>query len=197
MIENYVRYLTFLDIELKKFFESQKPYIKCKKGCAECCKNAMFPYSALEMRYLMEGLMKLDSEIQDKISLKIKAILEEKKKFNGKKFHYDCPFLIDDVCSVYEYRGILCRAFGLMTYMKDGKVKAPFCAFNGLSYSNVVDAETGQVSPEKYVALGRPQEPLAFNVDYVFLTDNNTETAFDKKYGDKKPLIEWFEKQEN
>ena len=195
MIDNYIKYLKFLDIELKKFFDSQKPYIKCKKGCARCCKKAMFPYSALEMRYLMEGLMRLDSKIQDEISLKIKAILEEKKNFNGKKFHYDCPFLINDECSVYEYRGILCRAFGLMTYMKEGKIKAPFCAFDGLNYSNVVDSQTGQISPEKYVELGRPEEPLAFNVDYTFLTDSNTEAAFNIKFGEKKPLIEWFEKK--
>ena len=197
MIENYVKYLTFLDMELKKFFESQKPYIKCKKGCAKCCKNAMFPYSALEMRYLMEGLMSLHSEIQDKVSLKIKSILEEKKNFTEEKFHYDCPFLINDECAVYEYRGILCRTFGLMTYIENGKIKAPFCAFSGLNYSNVIDPETEQISPEKYVELGSPKEPLAFNVDYKFLTDDNTESAFNIKFGDKKPLIEWFEKQEN
>ena len=194
MIENYIKYLDFLDKELTKFFESQKPYIKCKKGCARCCKNAVFPYSALEMSYITKGLEQLEPELLDKVSANIKQVLNDKKDPNDRDFQYDCPFLIDDTCSVYKYRGILCRTFGLMTQVKEGKVKAPFCAFEGLNYSNVIAPGTKQISPELYEALGRPEEPLAFNIGYSFLTDEQTERAFGIKFGDKKPLIDWFRK---
>ena len=66
MLANYITYLNFIDEKLKKFFERQKPYIFCKKGCTKCCKNAQFPYSSIETAYLISGFMKLDKSIQEK-----------------------------------------------------------------------------------------------------------------------------------
>ena len=54
MLKNYLNYLRFVNDKLNKFFEKQKPYIFCKKGCGMCCKNAQFPYSKIEMDYLMQ-----------------------------------------------------------------------------------------------------------------------------------------------
>ena len=169
MLEGYVKYLKFLDSKLSTFFESQSPFIFCQKGCAKCCKNAQFPYSATEMQYLLK-----------------------KKTFKGKKFLYDCPFLIDDVCSVYEYRGVLCRTFGLMTKYDTGKLKAPFCTFEGLNYSNVLNLSKRTVSVRKYKKLDTKKEPLGFNISYHYLTDPEFEKTFNFCFGDKKPLIEWF-----
>ncbi len=56
MLENYVTYLNFLSGKFTKFFEKQKPFIFCKKGCGKCCKNAEFPYSQIEAEYLMFGV---------------------------------------------------------------------------------------------------------------------------------------------
>ena len=131
MFENYEKYLAFLNEKLQKFFESQKPFIFCHKGCAKCCKNAQFPYSLLEIRYLLAGFLKLDKETQDKIEENLQTIVKKKKKFRGKIFKYECPFLIDDVCSVYEYRGVICRTFGLMTNTLEQKLRAPFCYEKG------------------------------------------------------------------
>ena len=59
-MENYLKYLEFIDSKLHKFFERQKDYIFCKKGCAKCCKNAEFPYSLIELKYLLTGFLKTD-----------------------------------------------------------------------------------------------------------------------------------------
>ena len=108
-------------------------------------------------------------------------------------FTYECPFLINHECSVYEFRGIICRSFGLMTINPDGLSKIPFCAFEGLNYSNVMEPETGIISTEKYKKLGENiPEPLAFNVGYKFLTSENIEENFKIHFGDKKALIDWF-----
>lgn len=192
MIENYVKYLEFIDEKLARFFARQKPYIFCKKGCAKCCKQARFPYSLMEMNYLLQGSMQLSAEKQDIISNNIKKILEERKSFSGEKFYHDCPFLIDDECSVYEYRGLICRIFGLMTLGIDGKTLAPFCYELGLNYSNVLDPETGKVSIEKFKKLGIKEEPIIFNVSYETLVDEDLAKGFNFKFGEIKPLIEWF-----
>ncbi len=194
MIENYENYLSFLNGKLSNFFERQREYIKCKKGCALCCKNAEFPYSLLEFKYLLTGFMNLDKEKQDIIERQLERVAEAKKNFKGQKFLYDCPFLIDDVCSLYEYRGIVCRTFGLLSQKKGeyDTAKVPFCVHKGLNYSMVLDEKTNKLSPEKYKALGFREEPLGFNIHYEFLTDEAFEKKFNFKFGEKRPLIDWF-----
>ena len=192
MIQNYIAYLIFIDEKLSKFFERQKPYICCKKGCGKCCQNAQFPYSQIEIVYLLQGASKLDDEKINIIMNNINAIKEKKENFSGEKFLYDCPFLIDNQCSVYPYRGVICRSFGLMNISENGKVKVPFCCFDGYNYSNVMEDDGTNVSAEKFQKLGIKEEPLAFHTDYQFLTDSDFEKMFHFKFGDKKPMIEWL-----
>lgn len=196
MLENYITYLNFLSQKFDKFFESQKPYICCKKGCGKCCQNAQFPYSQIEFEYLMRGTLYLDIKTKEAIVNNIKTTLEAKKIFEGKKFLYDCPFLIDNVCAVYDYRGIVCRSFGLPTVGENGKIKAPFCCFQGLNYSNVLEDGGNTISVEKFKKLGVKEEPVAFNISYEFLTDPDFERGFNFSFGEKKPLIDWFEELE-
>lgn len=192
MLESYCKYLEFLDTKLVGFFNSQKPFIFCQKGCAKCCKHAEFPYSVTEMRYLFEGIEKLDIETQEKIEENLKKIIEAKQKYKGKKFLYDCPLLIDNICSVYDYRGVICRSFGLMTNYENEKFRAPFCAFEGLNYSNVLNLRKHTISTRKYKKLKVQEEPLGFNVSYKFLTDEAFEKKFNFVFGEKRPMIEWF-----
>ena len=191
-LKNYETYLKFLDSKLKKFFESQKPFIFCQKGCAKCCKKAQFPYSLLEMKYLLTGFVLLDKETQQKVENNLQEIVNKRKKYKGKKFKYDCPFLVDDKCSVYKYRGVICRTFGLMTQTLDGKIKSPFCSALGLNYSNVLNSKKTNISVRKYKKLGVKEEPLGFNISYKYLTSEDYERSFNLMFGDKKPLIEWF-----
>jgi Fe-S-cluster containining protein len=192
MFENYEKYLAFLNNKLEKFFNEQAPYIFCKKGCSKCCRNAEFPYSELEAKYLYEGFKKLDSSTQTVINNNIERIKNEKAVFNGAKFLYTCPFLINDVCSLYNYRGIVCRTFGLIANTNSENAKLPFCHSEGLNYSNVVDMEKNQITQEKFLQSGFKTEPLGYNVSYDFLTSPKTENVFNIKFGDKKPLIDWF-----
>lgn len=187
-ISNYMFYMAYLNKKLEGFFAQQAPYIFCKKGCSKCCQNGEYPFSKIEFDYLMVGCLQLPIEIQQKIKAKIKKIKDAKQKT------YECPFLFNNSCSVYEFRGIICRSFGLMSINNDGGFsKIPFCAFKGLNYSNVVEHKTKIVSVEKFKKLGVEEEPLAYNVSYSFLTSPEIEKNFEINFGDKKPLIDWFE----
>ena len=114
MLNNYLTYLNYITNKLNKFFEQQKDYISCKRGCALCCKDAEFPYSAIEMQLLLNGFNSLDREVKNKVETNIQEILKKKKEHKEGRFVYDCPFLINNVCSIYEYRGVVCRSLGLM-----------------------------------------------------------------------------------
>lgn len=192
MLNNYLTYLQFINSKLKKFFEKQKPYIFCKKGCGLCCKNAQFPYSKIEIDYLMIGAWQLDLETKKIIAQNIKKIRNQKSEFNGKMFKYDCPFLINNECSVYQYRGIICRSFGLLNVGTNEKIKVPFCCFKGLNYSNVMEDGGNKISEKKFKNLNAEEEPVAFYTNYEFLTDSDFERGFNFKFGEKRPLIDWF-----
>ncbi len=192
MLRRYEQYLEFLQKKLDKFFEAQKPFIACKEGCSLCCQNAQFPYSLLEVKYLVQGMFELPVEVRLKVEDKMIEIIEQRRNFKGERFLYDCPFLINGSCCVYKYRGIVCRAFGLLTKKEEGKTKTPFCCFKGLNYSNIYDEKEKKLSEVKMQELGITQEPLAYNVSYPFLTGESVQNAFKLNFGEKKPLIEWF-----
>ena len=193
MIENYTRFLEFLNEKLNTFFEEQKPYIFCKKGCSLCCQNAEFPYSKLEASYLKLGYVRLDKNIRDIVTNNIIQIKKEKADCKEEKFLYTCPFLINDVCSVYEYRGIICRTFGLITDNDKDNVNVPFCHKFGLNYSNVTDLETKKITEKKWKESGISVEPHEFNnVSYKHLTGEKIEEIFEIKFEEKRPLIDWF-----
>ena len=189
---NYLGYLVFITEKLDKFFNKQKPYIFCQKGCAKCCQNAEFPFSNVEAEYLLEGYEELDDNTKRIILEQTKVVKAKQKENKETPFLYDCPFLVNNVCSVYGNRGIICRSFGLIYVGADGKNKIPFCCNMGLNFSNVYDEETKTVSEEKFKALNVEEEPVAFNVDYKTLTDDALGDGFQFKFGEKRRLIDWL-----
>ena len=190
MLKNYLEFLEYLMGSLNNYFSAQEPYIMCKMGCAKCCSNGDYPFSEIEVQLLKQGFNKLDDDTKLIIKQKIAKILEDKKTNTKEPFTYPCPFLIDNVCSVYECRGIICRTFGLI-YLKEGaKMQFPFCAYEGLNYSNVLDKEKDMLMADKMKELGIEVEPKAYNVHYSFLTSDRVAHAFQFDYGKKSSLIE-------
>ena len=192
MLQNYSFYLEFLGRKLDKYFKEQEPYIFCKKGCAKCCQKGDYPFSKIEIDYLISGFVQLPQDIKKEIINKIQQTKQEKLKSNDPHYMYECPFLINNECSVYEYRGIICRTFGLMSSREDSNSKIPFCAFEGLNYSNVLDVETKTISAELFEKLNTDLEPLAYNVRYKYLTSEKFEQVFNFKFGEIKSLIDWL-----
>lgn len=183
MITRYREYLSFIDNELSKMFESQQAFIKCKEGCAYCCKEGEYPISELEYINIMLYYNELDDRIKDRINENIAGLLK-----NSREKMYECPFLIDHKCSVYPARGIICRTFGLISYDDKGKKRMPFCVDLDLNYANVYDKEKGCIT--KFAPDGT--EPCAYNVDRRFMRSAKMEKAFNIFFGDDKPLVEWL-----
>ena len=181
------------------FFEEQKEYIACKNGCSKCCQNAEFPFTEIEFRLLAQGLFRQTPDVQQQIMNNVEKIIQAKNNFKkdhpDEKFRYDCPCLIDNSCTLYDYRGLVCRTFGLMAF-KDGsdeKSKIPFCAFEGLNYSKVLDKETKTISEEKFKEQNFSAEPKAFNIRYSTLIDEEIAKSLDFEFGEIKSIIDWFE----
>ena len=192
-MKNYEVYLYHITSKINSFFENQKAYIFCKKGCSKCCERGEYPWSYIEYQYLTEGYKELPAEVKEKINSEIKNLKEEKKNFKGERFMHKCPFLIDGACSVYEHRGIICRSFGLLyENEKTGKIQMPFCFEYGLNYANVYDKKTNSISNELYEKGNFEVPPKLFNISYEFLTNEDFAKGYSFEFGEKKPLLDWF-----
>ncbi len=193
MFNKYEEYLQFLDSYLKTYFEAQKPYINCKAGCAYCCKLGEYPVSNLEFSYMMFGFSFLNKEIKDEISSNIMILKNEVKK---PATFYRCPFLMENSCSIYKYRPMICRSHGLLQFRYDNDdnchFNIPGCVEEGLNYSNVYDPVTKKISSEKFSKLDTDLEPCAYNVGLKYLLKNEYTEKLNLEFGDAKILIEWL-----
>ena len=182
MLKRYKKFLEEFDKQLGKYFDEHKQFLCCKKGCTDCCEIGDYPFSRLEAEYIMSAFVKLSVEKQKLIKQNIKNLQTiQKNKM------YACPFLIDKECALYDYRGIVCRTFGL-AYVDCGIVKLPECANLGLNYNKVYNKGKKEVTLEN---------PVTENLR----TDKVLHSPLAEKYnlecGEIRPLIEWFRNNKN
>lgn len=196
MLEQYEKYLFELNKKLDIYFSEQKDFIKCKKGCSLCCKFCYYPYSKLEYEYLKLGIASLDKKQQEIINQKALKIYKDRKEFlktnpNIMDFYYDCPILIDDTCGLYNFRGLLCRTFGLAykDVENSQKINVPHCVTLGLNYSNICDETTTKISEEKMKNLNLENKFKGYDLSYSSLMrDAGSEIEF----GDVRMIYEWI-----
>lgn len=197
MINAYKKYLEIIGAHLTKFFEQQKPYIFCKEGCSICCETGNYPFSKIEFDYLMLGFEQLPYDVKSQIRENIKRIQKERKKSGDDRFLHVCPFLINNKCSVYLNRALICRSYGLTSFYndKDGvqRYRMPCCVSQGLNYSNVYDKDAGTFTTEKWKESGIEAEPISYNVSLTFLLNNKITEHLGLDFGEQKPLMGWFD----
>ena len=65
MFRDYETFLCVLDKKLNGFFENQKEYICCSKGCSLCCKTGVYPISEVEFLYIKYALERLPDDVRE------------------------------------------------------------------------------------------------------------------------------------
>jgi len=196
MLEKYESYLKKVTDEINSYFAEQKDYLKCKAGCGICCSNGYYPISEIEYKYLKKGFEPFYSqEDMDLLHEKVWEIYKNREIFRKSKdineYAYVCPFLKNDMCSLYEHRPIVCRMYGLLVKdpeNREKKGKMAYCVNQGLNYANVWDFETKRLSLDKINALGLKVMPKSYDVSCTAIMDSFEGIIF----GDIRMLYEWI-----
>lgn len=183
MLKRYEKFLEEFDTALTKYFELHKQYIKCKKGCTDCCMKGEYPYSRLEAEYLMQGFVNLPKDIKDDIRRNIIILKDQKLQNKEPRFNYTCPFLVNSECALYTHRGIVCRTYGLACLQTDGTVKLPNCTSMGLNYSEFYNAKTKEVTLPN---------PIKQDLKIDNCLRSSLAEKFELECGEIRPLIDWF-----
>ena len=194
-INDYAQFLLLLTSKINAHFERQKEYLHCKEGCSMCCEQGEYPCSELEYEFLKIGMTLLDEATLKEIEENVAKIKEEKANFKGKNFSYKCPFLINKRCSIYNFRMIICRTFGIPFYMEEDNIlvlKIPFCVHHGLNYSEVYDPVEKTFSQQMYEKTGYKNPPLASNFSLSFIINKLGKEAMKLDFGEEKSLIDWM-----
>ena len=196
-MDKFYQFIRVIMERINSHFEDQKEYIHCKEGCSLCCEKGEYPCSELEFEFLKIGFMTLDRETQQQIVDNTIKLKQEKENFTGKMLMHKCPFLINHRCSVYPYRMIICRTFGLSYYDKDeytekNTLKVPFCIEQSLNYSEVYDQENKTFSTELFKKTGYKNEPLTYNLGVEFLVKKFGQEIMNLDFGEFKRLIDWL-----
>jgi uncharacterized protein len=76
--------------------------VACKKGCSECCMRPSIPFTQIELTGISwYACEKLENGIRDKVMNQLQNHLKTAQ----------CPFLVDNCCTIYPVRPIACRQF--------------------------------------------------------------------------------------
>ncbi|MCA9807640.1 MAG: YkgJ family cysteine cluster protein [Cyanobacteria bacterium HKST-UBA06] len=103
----------------------------CRKGCWSCCRDT-FSISLVEGVILLEGLVVLAQTNRQRAQ----KVLEQ---LQAPPTGY-CPLLIDGACSVYAYRPVVCRAYGLLVKAK-AQISSCLLNFNRLADDEIAVLE--------------------------------------------------------
>lgn len=144
----------------------------------------------------MLGYNLLEQNEKTIIDSNINEIKKEKEAFKGDIFLYKCPFLINQKCSIYEHRALICRTHGLIFYIEkengEHKSKAPACMNIGLNYSDVYDPNEEIISLELWKKTGIETEPISYNLSRKAILNNHRLKEIGINFGESKSLIDWF-----
>jgi Fe-S-cluster containining protein len=94
----------------------QRHYGFSCEGCADnCCTQRFYHYTQVEYLYLLEGLRQAEPDVVREIFRKAREVVEAYglEDPRGPAPPLMCPVNVDGLCSLYEFRPMICRIHGL------------------------------------------------------------------------------------
>jgi len=118
-IHDYHQLLADLDAKITRIGAMHTATLSCRPGCASCCQA--FSVLPIEAACLQEAIAALPTTSQDRLARNLTENIVR------------CPLLIDDLCSIYKARPIICRTQGLpLAYVDEERqaIEVSACPLN-------------------------------------------------------------------
>lgn len=119
-------------------------HLACHAGCSGCCRHhlSVFP---VEAAHVKAALAALPAEQRARIEQQARAVKEGEAQGQP----VACPLLVDERCSIYAARPLICRTQGLPLLLaaEDGGQEVDFCPLNFTAPAAIDDLDEQQLVP--------------------------------------------------
>lgn len=114
----------------RKLSAEARGFSQCRKGCSRCCHVDLSVFQ-LEAEAVTSWFEKKSAEEKEEL----------RGLWSGIQPSEQCAFLVNDACTIYEARPLICRTQGLpLRFHENGETYADVCPLNE-EMLNVVTAE--------------------------------------------------------
>jgi Fe-S-cluster containining protein len=118
-IQDYHQLIAALDAEIARIGKLHAEVLSCGPGCSSCC--LAFSVLPIEAACVRKAIASLDTASRERIGR------------NLAEGDACCPLLIDDLCSIYAARPVICRTQGLpLAYVDEEReaIEVSACGLN-------------------------------------------------------------------
>ena len=139
--QNFIKQVDELAAKLQSRYSK---HLVCRAGCSGCCHHHLSVF-AVEAREIRAAIETLPADIHDRVKKQAREVIDNESR--GVKSA--CPLLIDDRCSIYQSRPLICRTQGLPLLMEtaDGELEVDFCPLNFSGDGAVDDLDEDHLVP--------------------------------------------------
>src|SRR5262249_40745338 len=117
-------------------------HLACRAGCSGCCHHHLSVFN-VEAAAVREAIEALPEETRAVIERPAREVIARESNHEP----VACPLLMNDRCSIYESRPLICRTQGLplLIEAEDGEAEVDFCPLNFTSPDAVDDLDEDQL----------------------------------------------------
>jgi Fe-S-cluster containining protein len=139
MKDRYLDVLAAVDTEFRRNRALHGERIHCRPGCTDCCHHR-FQITEIEAAYISEGIRRLEPPTRDSLRDRAREYLEA----DG-TLRLPCPALDEGICSIYEFRPLVCHKFGMPLYNPEKPDHISACELNFKDGEEIDDPDLIQI----------------------------------------------------
>src|SRR5215510_15323244 len=143
-MSSYREFIEHVDRLTARLQARYSKHLICRAGCSGCCHHhlSVFAVEAEEARAAIESL---PAPIRARVEEQAREVIV--REAQGEPVA--CPLLVNDRCSIYESRPLICRTQGLPLLMEaeDGEQEVDFCPLNFTEAGAVDDLDEDHLVP--------------------------------------------------
>ncbi len=163
-LREYKKLRNEIDNRCNQLHQEHKNHTQCHKGCSSCCMD--FKLLPVEYHYIL-------NQIKNK---KVEIIPDHEKD--------KCVFLVNDLCSIYEHRPVICRSHGLPILFTDEEFNNLSLTFCPLNFQDVND---------DYFTLENSYNQDRFNSKLFSINQSFIKTFQDEQYAETQMIeMSWL-----
>ena len=142
----YQQFLQHINDLSERLHTHYAQHLVCRAGCSGCCHHHLSVFK-IEANAIAEAVAALPEEMRQRVTEQARQMTDDEA--------VACPLLVNDRCSIYAARPIICRTQGLPLLLEaeNGTPEVDFCPLNFTATDASVDLTEDKLVPLETINL--------------------------------------------